>query len=219
MTDVIRNFLVHRNRPRNEREQSSQKRRKKKKGSFKSEFKIGQNTITRDKREFLLRETTDDQRQSQAEICLPFNGTVSRLLFFFRFCVITSIALANRGNRPRDRRFPRKLNISSVTWRLIIFHCPTMHAYRLELYLVIHSIPWRFLRDTRVMRDHFSILVHRTSPPPLLSNRRSFLKRNPIVSAVRLSARDCSTILYVNERTIFDKKAIISSISFNYTEA
>lgn len=77
----------------------------------------GQNTITRDKREFLLRETTDDQRQSQAEICLPFNGTVfPDCFFFFCFCVITLVALANRGNRPRDRRFPRKLNISSVTW-------------------------------------------------------------------------------------------------------
>lgn len=219
MTDVIRNFLVHRNRPRNEREQSSQKRRKKKKGSFKSEFKIGQNTITRDKREFLLRETTDDQRQSQAEICLPFNGTVSRLLFFFRFCVITSIALANRGNRPRDRRFPRKLNISSVTWPHN-FSLP--HDARLSPRIIPRDTFDPVTFPSRYSRHEGSFFHSRTPnlpPPSLLSNRRSFLKRNPIVSAVRLSARDCSTILYVNERTIFDKKAIISSISFNYTEA
>lgn len=217
MTDVIRNFLVHRNRPRNEREQSSQKRRKKKKGSFKSEFKIGQNTITRDKREFLLRETTDDQRQSQAEICLPFNETVFPDCFFFFLLLRNYLAVANRGNRPRDRRFPRKLNISSVTWPHN-FSLP--HDARLSPRIIPRDTFDPVTFPSRYSRHEGSFFHSRTpNLPPLLSNRRSFLKRNPIVSAVRLSARDCSTILYVNERTIFDKKAIISSISFNYTEA
>lgn len=110
MTDVIRNFLVHRNRPRNEREQSSQKRRKKKKGSFKSEFKIGQNTITRDKREFLLRETTDDQRQSQAEICLPFNGTVFPDCFFFFLLLRNYLGRSRKSRQPATRpQIPEKV--------------------------------------------------------------------------------------------------------------
>lgn len=179
----------------------------------------GQNTITRDKREFLLRETTDDQRQSQAEICLPFNGTVFPDCFFFFLLLRNYLAVANRGNRPRDRRFPRKLNISSVTWPHN-FSLP--HDARLSPRIIPRDTFDPVTFPSRYSRHEGSFFHSRTPnlpPPPLLSNRRSFLKCNPIVSAVRLSARDCSTILYVNERTIFDKKAIISSISFNYTEA
>lgn len=195
----------------------AKKEERRKKDRLKVNF-TGQNTITRDKREFLLRETTDDQRQSQAEICLPFNGTVfPDCFFFFCFCVITLVALANRGNRPRDRRFPRKLNISSVTWPHN-FSLP--HDARLSPRIIPRDTFDPVTFPSRYSRHEGSFFHSRTpNLPPLLSNRRSFLKRNPIVSAVRLSARDCSTILYVNERTIFDKKAIISSISFNYTEA
>lgn len=196
------------------------KARKKEERRKKDRLKVnftGQNTITRDKREFLLRETTDDQRQSQAEICLPFNETVFPDCFFFFLLLRNYLAVANRGNRPRDRRFPRKLNISSVTWPHN-FSLP--HDARLSPRIIPRDTFDPVTFPSRYSRHEGSFFHSRTpNLPPLLSNRRSFLKRNPIVSAVRLSARDCSTILYVNERTIFDKKAIISSISFNYTEA
>ena len=194
----------------------AKKEERRKKDRLKVNF-TGQNTITRDKREFLLRETTDDQRQSQAEICLPFNETVFPDCFFFFLLLRNYLAVANRGNRPRDRRFPRKLNISSVTWPHN-FSLP--HDARLSPRIIPRDTFDPVTFPSRYSRHEGSFFHSRTpNLPPLLSNRRSFLKRNPIVSAVRLSARDCSTILYVNERTIFDKKAIISSISFNYTEA
>lgn len=89
------------------------KARKKEERRKKDRLKVnftGQNTITRDKREFLLRETTDDQRQSQAEICLPFNGTVFPDCFFFFLLLRNYLGRSRKSRQPATRpQIPEKV--------------------------------------------------------------------------------------------------------------
>lgn len=99
----------------NESKARKKKRRKKKKGSFKSEFHRAKHDNARQKRVPPPRNDGRSKTVASRNLFTIQRNGFSRLLFFF-LLLRNYLAVANRGNRPRDRRFPRKLNISSVTW-------------------------------------------------------------------------------------------------------